>query len=227
MIYRLIKFEYPSWKGVAIFYAVVLGCLFSATLFAHIGTSVTVVALLFLLGTRAVGRNTMFEAALPIPGRDIFCARLLANLLSIWPLFLAIITAIPFSRTETKAQTTAAVIEALLVITFGMIAVYSFRVEELKAPRWWKQIIGWIGMIAVSVLFIQIDFDPIPLFLTISAIGICVLACMALFWKTWNSTPQSFQRGPTEPALRDLALERSVYPRSRGCPSYERSFLHK
>jgi hypothetical protein len=201
MIYRLFRLQYPSIKGIAIFYLVVLTFLFSATLFGHIGASVTVMALLFLLGTRAVGRNTSFETLLPIPARDIFCARLLANLLSVWPPFFAIAAAIPFSRVTAKRQTAVAVIEALLLITLGMVAIYSVRVRELQAPTWWKQTIGWTGMIAVSALFIQTDFDPVPMVLTIPAIALCALACVALFRKTWNSIPQSFQLAPTEPTL--------------------------
>src|ERR1700689_650553 len=110
MILRLIKLEYPSWKGIAIFYAIVIAFVFSAAIFAHITISVSVMALLFLLGTRAFGRNTMFESALPIPGRDIFCARLLASLLAAWPLLIAVIAAIPFSRAAAKPQMAAAVI---------------------------------------------------------------------------------------------------------------------
>jgi hypothetical protein len=200
VIYRLYRLQYPSIKGIAIFYLVVLTFLFTATIFGHVGASVTCMALLFLLGTRAVGRNALFETLLPIPAPDIFCARLLANLLSIWPPFFAVIAAIPFSRVEAKRQTTVAVIEALLLITLGMIAIYSVRVRELQAPTWWKQTIGWTGMIAVSALFIQTDFDPVPMIWTIPAIALCALACVALFWKTLNSIPESFQLAPTEPA---------------------------
>jgi hypothetical protein len=201
MIYRLYRIQYPSIKGVAIFYAVVLTFMFSATLYGHVGASVTCMALLFLAGSRAVGRNALFESLLPIPARDIFCARLLANLLSIWPPFLAIVAAIPFSRVEAKRQTVVAVIEALLLITLGMIAIYSVRARELQAPKWWKQTIAWSGMIAVSVLFIQTDFDPVPMIFTIPAMVFCALACVALFWKTWKSTPESFQIAPLEPVL--------------------------
>lgn len=201
MIYRLFRIQYPSLKGIAIFYSVAITLLFGATLFGHVGASVTVMALLFLLGARAVGRNALFEIALPIPARDIFCARLLANLLSVWPPFFAVIAAIPFSRVEAKRQTAVAVIEALLLITLGMLAIYSVRVQDLQAPKWWKQTIGWTGMIAVSALFVQTDFDPVPMVFTIPAIAICALACVALFRKIWNSIPQSFQLAPTEPAL--------------------------
>jgi hypothetical protein len=56
-------------------------------------------------------------------------------------------------------------------------------------------------MIAVSALFIQADFDPVPMIFTIQAMAICALACVALFWRTWNATPESFQVAPTEVAL--------------------------
>jgi hypothetical protein len=202
MIYRLYRFQYHSFKGIGIFYAAAVTLLFCTTLFAgHVGISITIMAFLFLLGTRAVARNTMLETLLPIPARDIFCARLLANLLSIWPLFFAVIAAIPFSHVEAKRQTTVVVVEALLLITLGMIAIYSVRARDLQAPKWWKQTIGWTGMIAVSALFIQTDFDPVPMVLTVLAIAICALACVALFWKTWKSTPESFQLAPPEPVF--------------------------
>jgi hypothetical protein len=201
MIHRLYRIQYPSLKGIAIFYLVAITIMFGGTLFGHVGASVTCMALLFLLGARAVGRNALFEIALPIPARDIFCTRLLANLLSIWPPFFAVIAAIPFSRVEAKRQTIVAVIEALLLITLGMIAIYSVRVQDLQAPKWWKQTIGWTGMIAVSALFVQTDFDPVPMIFTIPAIAICALACLAVFRRIWNSIPQSFQLAPTEPAL--------------------------
>ena len=202
MIYRLYRFQYPSIKGIAIFYAVAITLLFCTTFFAgHVGIAVTVMAFAFLLGSRAVTRNTMLETLLPIPARDIFCAKLLANLLSVLPPFFAVIAAIPFSPVVAKRQTTVAVIEALLLITLGMIAIYSVRTRDLQAPKWWKQTIGWTGMLAVSALFIQADFDPVPMALTIPAIALGALACVALFWKTWKSTPESFQLAPTEPVL--------------------------
>jgi hypothetical protein len=201
MIYRLIRLEYPSFKGIAIIYAVGLACLISATLLGKVGIAITVMTFVFLFGARAASGNFLFETALPVQGRDIFCARLFVHLFLVWPPLLAMIAAIPFSRVTAKSQTAVAVVEALLLITLGILAIYSVRARQLQAPTWWKQTIGWTGMIAVPALFIQTGFNPVPMALTIPAIALCALACLALFWKTRNSTPQSFQLAPTKPAL--------------------------
>ena len=75
--------------------------------------------------------------------------------------------------------------------------------------------IGWTGFLAVSILFIQTDGETVPMFVTISAMAICALTSVTLFWKTWNSIPESFQiasQETTQPKSRDRKFRLPTIP---------------
>jgi hypothetical protein len=224
MIYQLLKLEYPSSKSSITLFLVLLAGLFSVALLGHIGILVTIIAFIFLAGSRTVGRNMMFEMALPIRGRDIFGSRLLTNLGSFWLLILTIIAAIPFSRVTAKRQITLAVLVALALTTLGIMVIYSVRIPELKLPRWRQQTNGWTGFFVIACLFFLSDGKSIPIVAVICVLAICTVASLVLLRKAWASIPESFQIAPTEPVRTESRQSKFTFPSPPWMPALRALF---
>lgn len=220
MIYQLVKRDY-SWKlglGLAVLcaagylssYWTVLGAIAGLYIGTFVGLYLVLVMVVLL---RPLRRCRLFEAALPIRGRDLFSARLLSDLTLIWPPWLAAAAAILargefpgiFARGEYPGSGiafSAFTVEA--VLTFAMVAVQAVRVREFSAPNWWQRVVAAIAAVAILLCFAKAATPWILL--------ICTVGSAALFLKKWAAVPESFQIAPAEPISRRVQKGPSLLP---------------
>lgn len=150
-------------------------------------------------------RVTAFEAALPIPGRQLVAARLLTTFALLWPATLVMIG----ESLALKRPNDAPLLLAFSALwSMVVLAEQSFRMREASTPRWYG--------IAVLVLVFS------PLFLVAkldrhweALLIVCLAACAALLVRLWFRVPDGFQIAPANPTrARRFALRRPHWQRT-------------
>lgn len=143
------------------------------------------------IGSELLSNCTLYEAALPVEGRDLWLSRVLSLLTLLWGPVLAAVMA--FAAMGTPALP---LLEVAAVYTVLLLAVKCFRIREFSSPRW-SRIPGYcIIFSALSVpLLLQSNWPPAG-----PVLAGCAIASGALFFKGWTSVPKSFQIAPPEAA---------------------------
>jgi hypothetical protein len=148
-----------------------------------------ILPLLMMISRLSHRRASLFEASLPIRGRQIFLARLLSMLALVWlPLLTWIVAVLVRGRSEWSAY---AMLVISAIVTLAIILPYSVRTGELRTPP--------VGLIALPVVALAVVCGlaiyvlPPPL-----AVALFALAIVGVFLKTWLAIPESFQTAPKE-----------------------------
>jgi hypothetical protein len=198
LIYQLIKRQ-AMWK-VALGFSVL--CAAAALVrvpgIAFLPASM---AILFLMAPSAVRRCALFEAGLPIRGRDIFFARLLGNLAALWSLLLPAFASVAVSRSGTKSASLLFIFEVGTILTLAIVAIQSAEVDQFEAPTWWQAVVVVLaGVALVAALAAFFDLGPhIAAYFPAGYVAwASVLGAGALLVKTWTSVPEALQREPFE-----------------------------
>jgi hypothetical protein len=185
MIYQLMKRE-PAWRTapyLAIASAVLwpLHSSVSGVLPAILLSSVYMIGIIQL---RVHERCTLFTAALPIAGRQIYLARTLSLATFIWLPILAAVTV--------SWRDIVVLIEVGALSSAGVLLVQSVHVREISAPP-------WVTMAAASSLLIS---ALLQIFVSAKVVlASCAIVGAILFLKAWTGVPKSFQVAPIEERL--------------------------
>jgi hypothetical protein len=141
---------------------------------------VTGIGPLLLLLAAPNRRATLFEAALPIPARSLFLARLLFVLAVVWA---------PMAALSLRHPGTA--LGAGLVLSAASVFILTARVEQFGAPGSWA--IAVAAAAACVGLYQQLGGHDVA----VSAL--CVAAIAVRLAMVWPRIPSSFQAAPCEP----------------------------
>lgn len=136
-------------------------------------------------------RATHFEAALPIAARDLFLARALCMVASVWLMAIVAITSVAISSGNAKAAWKTIV--AASVCTLGAGFLQSIRARQLAAPKW----------TVIALFFLVLSANSYTAARQVSGVvpALCVLLGVALLVRTWSAVPKSFQVAPEKPAV--------------------------
>ena len=132
---------------------------------------------------------TLYEAALPIRGRDLWLARVLALLALLWLPVLATSGILVGLKTPP-----APLIEVSAVYSVLMLGAKCIRIGEFALPRWMNPV-GLVTIVASGTL--------VPIFMNLAnlppageVLGACGLLGAALFVTGLSRVPESFQIAP-------------------------------
>ncbi len=195
MIWQLVKRD-PAWQMMPYFAvtgAVVWG----------FGSSDPSQALATVLGGSAIGmcisyrgfrrRYTLFQATLPIAGKQLFLSRVLSRLAFLWVPILCASAAMAVVGGNWTWHAQLALLEYLAVATLALLLIECVRVQTIDPPPWLAIIV--FGAIVVSAPTIGV-FLPTSVALIVAVLGGCALASVALFLKAWSEVPKCFQLAP-------------------------------
>jgi hypothetical protein len=146
------------------------------------------------------GRATLFEAALPIYGRQLFLARLLSRLAMVWMTVSAAILVILSGR-DTGWPQVLELLECGALYTLAYLLPLSVRVRECAAPAG-LVVALWAGLAATGALVWH--FLPTGVGLAVFA-----LAGALMLLRTWFAIPAGFEVAPIE-AVGWIASPRST-----------------
>ena len=194
MILRLLKRD-PAWKiGVGVASLTVVQLLFLSVVPG--GPDPHWTRLLFVQASLIIAvfwcphrRATLFEAALPIEGRQLFLARLLSRLALVWLPVLAGILVI-HSAPDTGWPEVLGMLECGILFTLACLLPLSVRVRECAAPAGLLAALS-TGLAAAGAL--AWHFLPPGPFLSVFA-----LAGALILLRTWFAIPASFQVAPMQ-----------------------------
>jgi hypothetical protein len=200
MIYQLLRRD-PVWK-LAPFAALGGGlCMWARpgnTGLSWFGSLLYV----FLSLTNFRRRATLFQAALPIPARDLFATRCLAFAALVWfPVLAAVSVAF------VKGDAVLGPIDCGASASLLIIAVLSIRLTEIDAPYLIVAFLSSLGLGLGVLAFGLLPAAPVLAF--------CAIASAALFIRAWRAMPESFQVAPLEaqgPSRRRLAMAAPAVP---------------
>ena len=156
-------------------------------------------AILFLVDPANARRCGIFEAALPIRGRDLFFARILGNLLALWSLLLPVFVRLAVSGASAKGESLIVVFEAGSILTLAVAAIQSVEVDQFEAPVWWRGVVVVLAAAAlVAALAVFFDSESrLAAFLPAGYVAIaCMLAAGALLAQAWARAPSGLQIEP-------------------------------
>jgi hypothetical protein len=144
---------------------------------------------MMLLAAGVSRRATLFEAALPIPGRSLFVARLLSFLTVIWAPIVTVGTAT--SGRGATGDELAGVVAAGMVLTAAGVFSLTARIEEFSStvPRM-AQIVA--GAIIIGLLQAWSGHSGVVALFFAAAAG-------ARLFAVWPRIPAAFQAAPIEP----------------------------
>jgi hypothetical protein len=134
-------------------------------------------------------RASLFEAALPIRGRELFLARLLSTLAITWLPLLTWVVATLIRRDS--YWPVSYILDLSAIATLAIILPYSIRAGEISAPPVRLVILSWIALAAASALAIYV-LTPVM------ALTLFAFAIVAVFVMAWTAIPESFQTAPRE-----------------------------
>jgi hypothetical protein len=149
-------------------------------------------------------RATAFEAALPVSGRQLFCARTLSNLFIVGLATLAM--AITILRQPNPDSTMlVSVLRGYAILAMAMLLPLSVRVRELAAPKW-LIVVLWAIVLATGALL----WYTLPPIAMVSLMG---TATVVIVIRGWLSVPAALQVAPIEAegANRPQAFEAPVH----------------
>jgi hypothetical protein len=200
MIYQLLRLDGRTVRLERLFLGVVLGGAGFAVLTGRPSSTISwgmvlnflLYALVFSL-TRY--RATLFQAALPIPARDLFMARLLPLLAVVWIPLLAAVGAGYVVGARATSIRALWLIAVGAVCTAAGIVLLSVRLRELSAPR----------VLANFLLLSALTGGVVSIFWPGIVLAVCAGMIAALLWRDLASMPKAFQVAPADAAAGRLA----------------------
>jgi hypothetical protein len=145
-------------------------------------------------------RATLFEAALPIGGRQLFLARLLSRLAMVWLPVLSAILVILTGR-DTRWSQMLGMLECGTLYTLAYLLPLSVRVRECAAPAGLLAAL-WTGLATAGA--VAWHFLPPGMFLSVFG-----LAGALILLRAWLAIPACFQVAPAK-AVGSIASPRST-----------------
>ena len=150
-------------------------------------------AIIILLGSGVYAARDMYEAALPLDGRDIWVSRLVALLCVVWlPVPIGIIGGLPPLTLSAGASVT----------TLLILCAKCFRIRELGAPKWLRDNIARAVLIIPACYAFwgralrSVHWPALPA--AWSVLATTGLVSIFLFYYGWQSVPQSFIIAPLD-----------------------------
>jgi hypothetical protein len=133
-------------------------------------------------------RATLFEAALPIPGRQLVATRLLVAFAQLWPPAL-VMTGETFWLRGWKDALPLLAMAAAFSLT--VVMVQSFRISQASLPSWiaYTPMLAWLGLRPV----LDRPFSHWG-----AVLGISFATGAALLARLWMSVPEGFEIAPAE-----------------------------
>lgn len=207
MVYQLLQRD-PAWKT-----ALRVAPLFAlGGLFVHPGIAASpalIAVACFSAGVLQTGdlltRSSLFYAALPISGRQMFLARAIACV-SLAALPYGAAAAAYWLAYPADPRTALALLTPGVVLAAFTLCAFSLRLPEFSPPTKLKSFLLWLAVLPCSVLFLPAVVLPI---LATATLGILVR------WMTvWPRVPESFQAAPLEAAKTRTRTDRGRAPAS-------------
>lgn len=197
MILRLVKRD-PAWRIAGIL-AILIGIGLPAwgpTMMRRDSVNALMLIAFTVFGCANFARPhvhaTLFEAALPIAGRDLFLARTLSLLGMVWlPLLCGIGVTLAIGNDGSLALMLLGTGAAL---TPAILLQHAIRVRELTGPPVWSRLAFLVSVAGGAAWYC------LPPGVVLS---LCGLLSAAVLLGTWTSVPPSFQVAPlavAEPA---------------------------
>ena len=192
MILQLVKRD-PAWQ-MALMLAVVLAVAAPLSPSDRTGMNAllfgTVAILACSVQARSHIRATLFEAALPIDGRDLFRARILSLMALVWlPVFCGVSAILLLKDDGSRA---VALLEAAAILTPAILLPQAMGVREIAARSWWAR---WAGAPIAILGGVAWYFLPAGVVL-----GMAGAVTAAIVYSAWVAVPASFQVAPLEAA---------------------------
>ena len=150
-------------------------------------------------------RATLWEAALPIPARQLFLARTISRVAMVW-IPMAVCGWLTMILKRAEWSSVWAPVACGAVLTLAILLPQAVRVEELVISAWLASAI-WAALAAAGIL----AWWLLPAAVTLA---IFALASAGAFVRIWLTLPLSFQTAPLE------AASRREIRRSRSAPAF-------
>ena len=148
----------------------------------------TVTTMLLTHFARAVpGRATIYDAALPIPARDLVMARMIARVMLAW---IPLVTWVVMSQTQgVKLWSLSRTIELAEIVTLALIVPYGVRSAALHLTAWQAYGQPLALLLVCSVLIL----NAIP-----ASVGVVVFAIAIVTIPAWTmaTMPAAFESAP-------------------------------
>src|ERR1035437_2533221 len=141
------------------------------------GVAMTLPLQMMMIQRTSQQHASLFEAALPIRGRELFLARLLSTLAITWLPLLTWVVATLIRRDS--PWPVSYILDLSAIATLAIILPYSIRTGEISAPPVRLVILSWIALAAASALAIYL-LTPV-MTLTLFAFAIVAVLLMAGF----------------------------------------------
>ena len=146
-------------------------------------------------------RATLWEAALPIPARQIFLARALSRTAMVWIPMMAC-GSLTMLLKGAEWSSVGATVACGAGLTLAILLPQAVRVQELVIP-WWVVAAIWAAVAAAGIL----AWWQLPPVLAFAPLA---LAGAGAFVRIWLTLPLSFQTAPIEAASgREIRRSRS------------------
>jgi hypothetical protein len=166
-------------------------------------------------------RATLFQAALPIPARDLLVARLLSYVAGLWFILLSTAAAC-YVVGSGRSISWMSLIMAAAMAAVTYLALLSLRLRELSVPTWMAfALLAGLGPAGYLMLF------PGPLFSFARpgiVLPVCVVVFASLLWRDLASMPKAFQVTPLEPVVERPASHRAGSARPLWWPACRSAF---
>jgi hypothetical protein len=209
MIYQLMKRD-PAWRMAPylVIASAVLWPLHSSDLSEVASVILSSIYMMCIMFFRVNERCTLFTAALPIAGRQIYLARILSWAAFIWLPILAAVTV--------SWRDTVVLIETGALASVAVLLIQSVRVREISAPPWFTLVSA--SVLAMTVI-VQVFFVSARVVLTS-----CASVGAILFLKAWAGVPKSFQVAPIKATSQRLEAPRLALPVAAWWPAFRALF---
>ncbi|MGA2194322.1 MAG: hypothetical protein ABSH40_03555 [Bryobacteraceae bacterium] len=147
-------------------------------------------------------RATLWEAALPIPARQLFLARTLSRMAMVWIPMMAC-GSLTMLLKGAEWSSVGATLACGAGLTLAILLPQAVRVQELVIP-WWLVAMIWAAVAAAGLL----TWWLLPAAVTLTLFA---LASAGAFVRIWMTLPLSFQTAPLEAAGgREITRSRST-----------------
>jgi hypothetical protein len=138
-------------------------------------------------------RATLWEAALPIPARQLFLARTLSRVAMVW-IPMIVCGSLTMLLKGAEWSSVGATVACGAVLTLAILLPQAVRVQELVISAWLVAAI-WAAVTAAGIF----AWWLLPAAVTLA---IFALASAGVFVRIWLALPLSFQTAPREAANR-------------------------
>ncbi|MGA3018714.1 MAG: hypothetical protein ABSF62_16455 [Bryobacteraceae bacterium] len=146
-------------------------------------------------------RATLWEAALPIPARQLFLARALSRVAMVW-IPMMVCGWLTMMLKGAGRSSVGVTVACGAVLTLAILLPQAVRVQELLIP-WWLVAVIWAALVAAGIL----TWWLLP---TAVTLALFTLASAGVLVRIWLALPQSFQTAPREASSRKTRRSRRL-----------------